>query len=309
MFGNEMDYREIRKWFDPDKWDIGYLTKERLEICSQRPIKCPCQPHGKTSTNQIHYDWEGICNALVLVRHSSTSLEYKLYDEATKILSKNGLKEGVAWVHIYINFKEALLQSGRGARARNSLVYNYKFGFDSKICVIGFPKMIKNPPKRKPVKGWWARCIGCDDCRINCPAGAIHNEGDPEDYWLDSAACDNFIGFGTHPTIPSMKTFWHKYIHPEVSKEIVDGITSLKKDKEAGENGKHYINQSWNANGHTVEEGIFKYKGEQISMTLCRECQVQPRCSKWGGKFDYTQEEKYERRKIVALTSKMEMVD
>ena len=37
-----------------------------------------------------------------------------------------------------INFKEALLQSGRGARARNSLVYNYKFGFDSKICVIGF---------------------------------------------------------------------------------------------------------------------------------------------------------------------------
>ena len=41
MFGNEMDYREIRKWFDPDKWDIGYLTKERLEICSQRPIKYP----------------------------------------------------------------------------------------------------------------------------------------------------------------------------------------------------------------------------------------------------------------------------
>jgi ferredoxin len=287
----ETDYREIRKWFDQDKWDIGYLTKKRLEICSQRPIKYPTQPHGKNLTNQIHYDWEGICNALVLVRHSSTSLEYKLYDEATEILTQNGLKERVDWIHVYTNFKEALLQSGRGVRARNSLVYNYKFGFDSKICVIGFPEIIKNPPKRKPVKGWWAKCIGCDDCRINCPAGAIHNEGEPEDYWLDSAACDNFIGFGTHPRIPSIKTFWHKYIHPEVPKKDVDRITSLTIDFEVG-GGKPYIYSNWDKNGHTTEDGIFRYKGKQVSVPHCRECQVQPRCSKWGGKFDYTQEEK-----------------
>jgi len=288
---NKMNYREIRKWFDPDEWDIGYITKKQLEICSQRPIKMPMQPHGMFCTNHLHYDWDNVCNGLVLIRHSSTSLDYKLYDEATEILNQNGLKEKVDWTHLYINFKEALLLSGRGIRARNSLVYNYKFGFDSKICVVGFPNMIQNPPEQKPVKGWWHRCIGCDDCRVMCPPGAIHNEGEPEDYWLDSAACDDFIGLGTHPTIPSMKTFWHKYIHPEVSKEIVDGITSLEKDIEAGD-GKPYIYSNWNGNGHTTENGIFKYKGKQVSVPHCKECQVQPRCSKWGGKFDYTQEEK-----------------
>ena len=27
-----LNMEEIKEWFDSDKWDIGYLTKEQLEI-------------------------------------------------------------------------------------------------------------------------------------------------------------------------------------------------------------------------------------------------------------------------------------
>ena len=147
-----LDFEEIKKWFDSDKWDIGYLTKEQLEICSQTPIKVKFQyAKGWDFANDIHFNWMDICNGIVLIRHSSVSLDYSLYDEVSEILIEHGLKEETDWGHIYTNFKEAEILSGRGLRARNSLVYNYKFGFDSKVCVIGFKKMVQNPPKMKRV--------------------------------------------------------------------------------------------------------------------------------------------------------------
>jgi ferredoxin len=173
-FEKQLNMEEIKGWFDPAKWDIGYITKEQLEICSQTPIKAQ-------------------------------------YEKATKILIKQGLEEYVDWAHFYTNFKEAEILSGRGVRARNSLVYNYKFGFDSKVCVIGFMGMIQNPPKIKRVAGnnfkeeFWHNCIGCDACREVCPVGAIHNNESIN--WLDGSACDDFLGYSDHPRIPSMKKY------------------------------------------------------------------------------------------------------
>lgn len=204
------------------------------------------------------------------------------------------MKEFSDWGHVYTNFKEALILSGRGVLARNSLVYNYKFGFDSKICVIGFMKMIQNPPKIKRVAGnnfkdeFWHKCIGCDACREVCPVGAIHNNEDVD--WLDSAKCDEFLGLSDHPRIPSIKKFWHENVRPDIPKEMVDHITSTEKDMELSGGKKSFID--FNANGYTSDGGIIRKNGKEIPMAICRECQVQAPCSTWGGKYPYEEEER-----------------
>ncbi len=291
-FEKRLNMKEIKKWFDSDKWDIGYLTKKQLEICSQTPTKAQYQyAKGWNFTNDIHFDWIDICNGIVLIKHSSVPLDYTLYNEAAEILIKQGLKEEIDWGHVYTNFKEAEILSGRGVRARNSLVYNYKFGFDSKVCVIGFMKMIQNPPKIKRVAGnnfkeeFWHKCIGCDACREVCPVGAIHNKEEDSINWLDAAACDTFLGLSDHPRIPSMKKFWHENVHPEIPKELVDKVTTFEKNVEMGGEKKYFMD--WNANGYTDDCGIFRKNGKEIPVPVCRECQVQAPCSEWGGKYPY----------------------
>ena len=301
QFEKQLNMEEIKRWFDSDKWDIGYLTKEQLKICSYSPIKAQFQyTKGWNFSNDIHFNWMDICNGIVLIKHSSVSLDYLLYEEATEILIKKGLNEYDDWAHVYTNFKEAEILSGRGVRARNSLVYNYKFGFDSKVCVIGFMGMIQNPPKIKRVAGnnfkdeFWHNCIGCDACREVCPVGAIHNNESVN--WLDSDACDDFLSYSDHPRIPSMKKYWHENLRPDVPKELVDEITNFWEDKEMGdEEGNVFMN--WNTkivnqNNETIVEytednGVFRKDGKQISVPICRECQVQAPCSEWGGEYPY----------------------
>ena len=292
----KLNFEEIREWFDSDKWDIGHITKKQLQICSYIPIKDKNQvtPRGWNFTNTIHFNWKDICNGIVLARHSSVSLDYTLYDEATEILSQHGLEEWSDWVHVFTNFKEAQILSGRGLRARNSLVYNYKFGFDSKVCVVGFMKMFQNPPKIKRVAGnnfkeeFWNKCIGCDACREVCPVGAIHNNESVN--WLDSSACDNFLAYSDHSSIPSMKKYWHENVHPEIPKELVDSCTTTEKNWEMGDGEERFIN--WNANGHTSDNGLLYKNGKEIAVPICRECQVQAPCSKWDAQYPYEKETK-----------------
>ena len=52
-----MDFEEIKGWFDSNEWDVGYLTKEQLEICSQTPIKEKFVANGWNFTNDIHFNW------------------------------------------------------------------------------------------------------------------------------------------------------------------------------------------------------------------------------------------------------------
>jgi len=249
------------------------LTAEQLKRCAYSPIKGKAQEYGSDYTNNIHF--LSIVNSIVLARHSPDSWDYSLYKEADDILRASGLED---WFPIYTNFKMAAILSGLGVRAKNSLVYGYKFGFDMKVCVIGFDAGITGctGPARIDM-GYWARCEGCSDCRLACPAGAIHNEEEP--YWIDSGRCDDFIGFGDHPRIPSIKKFWHKHVHPEVPHERVEKMRSCT------DLGGELV---FDANGYTLDmvSGVMK-DGVAIPVPFCRECQAQPRCSKWNGRYPY----------------------
>ena len=133
-------FSSIQKLFSSEEWDVGLLTKEQLKIVSYYPIKWKTQLDKDIHmdfTNDIHF--RGIVNTIVLVRNTSKAFDYSLYDEASQLLVDSGLNE---WGPLYTNFKEAQILAGLGVRAKNSLVYNYKFGFDSKICAVGFKEEI-----------------------------------------------------------------------------------------------------------------------------------------------------------------------
>jgi ferredoxin len=266
-------YLDIQKLFPQDKWSVGFLTEDQLKMCAYSPIKGKAQEYGADYTNNIHFF--SIVNSIVLARYSQDSWDYSLYKEADGILKKSNLQN---WFPIYTNFKVTAILSGLGVRAKNSLIYGYKFGFDMKICVVGFEnKIIDCPAPERINLQYWERCDGCSDCRLACPAGAIHNEKEP--FWLDSSKCDDFIGFGDHPRIPSIKKFWHKNVHPEVPQEEVDKMKNhMDLDREL----------LFDADGYTLDmqTGVLK-DGKLVPVPFCRECQVQPRCSKWNGDYPY----------------------
>jgi Pyruvate/2-oxoacid:ferredoxin oxidoreductase delta subunit len=224
-----------------------------------------------------------------LIKETSHTGDYDFYETATDILSKSHFKK---WRMIYTNFKEAALQAGLGVKAKNSLLYSYRFGFDCKICVIGFDEMITDiPTNRRVNKKLWNRCVGCWDCAVNCPVKAIHNDGNKmENNWIDSAACDDFLGLSDHSKIPSIKKFWHEKVHPELSKKEVTKLNTFDKVKK--KYGKPY-GLPFDKNGYTIDPSLgVKKDNKPIPVPMCRECTSQPRCSKWGGKFPYQMEMK-----------------
>ncbi len=269
----KIKFSDIRALFPEDKWDVGFITAEQLQICAYSPIKGKPQQYGADFTNNIHFF--SIVNSIVLIRHSPDSWDYTNYKEAEDILEGSNLKD---WFPVYTNYKEAAILSGLGVRAKNSLIHSYKFGFDMKIFVVGFDDEIiaPAPPAEIDLK-YWERCDGCTDCRKACPVGAIHNEHEP--YWLNSSKCDDFIGFGDHPKVPSIKKFWHKYVHPEVPKAEVDKMQShMELERELSFDTKGY--------SLDMQVGVLK-DGIPVPVPFCRECQVQPRCSKWNGDYPY----------------------
>jgi len=288
---NTVPFSNIKKYFPKKDWDVGYMTKTQLKICSQRPIKAHYQIFGSNFSNALHF--RGIDNCIVLIRETYDTGNYVFYDEVTKILKNSPFH----WFMIYTNFKEAAIQAGLGVRAKNSLIYSYRFGFESKICVVGFREKITELPTNKRInRNLWNRCVGCNDCIVNCPVKAIHYDDanatkNEKDSWIDGSACDNFIGFGDHPKIPSIKKFWHQKIHPELTKKEVAKLkTWFDVEEKYGKNGL-----PWDRNGYASNSSFgFAKDGQAVTVSHCRECTSQPRCSKWKGHYPYNKDEKRE---------------
>lgn len=278
-----ISFNDLKKLFD-ESWDVGIISADVLKRVSLMPIKDKSHIFGADFTNDIHFT--GLTNTLILIKDGHT-WDYTHYEEGCRIIKNAGYEN---WFPIYTNFKEAAIMSGLGVRARNSLIYSYKFGFDCHISAIGFEDEIIDLPTNKRVNNkLWKRCENCDDCIKACPVGAIH--GTKEPYWLDSDACDTFIGFGNHPEIPSIKNFWHENIYPELPKDLVDSIQN-------GKDSQKIFGQflPLNRNGFHYDGQVTRFNGEPVNVPFCRECTSQPRCSKWNGKFPY---QKYKTIKIL----------
>jgi ferredoxin len=276
-----MKFDVLKKLFREEVWDVGFLSIENLKVCAFSPVKeifhTSTKPCVK-AVNEVDYNFGVFLNALVLVRKTDITLDYSLNEEAERILEAQGFRYQHNYIEIYTNFKMAAVLAGLGVRAKNSLVHSYRFGFDCKICCYGFIEPITEAPEITPDFGFLSSCDGCDDCRTRCPAGAIHNEKEP--YWLNSSACNDFIFSSYDDRIPSIKKYWHKYVHPEID---LATIRALKDRRQL----------IWNANGYSIpgdpnNRGANPYKnGLPIYVPVCRECQAQPRCSKWNGNYPY----------------------
>jgi ferredoxin len=277
-----MKFEALKSLFSESEWDVGFLSQEQLKICAFSPLKglfhTATRPTVKAA-NEVDYDFRMFFNALVLVRKSEITLDYSLNKEAEEILEAAGFRYQYNYIETYTNFKLSAILAGLGVRAKNSLVHSFKFGFDCKICCYGFTEAITEAPAIVPELGLLKTCATCDDCRRKCPVGAIHNEKEP--YWLDSTTCNDFLLVSYHERIPSVKKYWHKYVHPEAGLETVKAVKDCKQ-------------LLWDANGYTISadpenRGLNPYKGGlPIYAPICRECQVQPRCSKWQGNYPYT---------------------
>lgn len=285
-----ISFNEIKKLFNEEYWDVGYLSGEDLKRCALHPVKFVSLggvPNYNSNDEGIYF--RNLTNCIVLVRKGHT-WDYTIYDEARGIINSSGIKQnGVECYNIHTNYKEAAILGGVGVRARNSLIYSYRFGFDHHITVFRFENQITDVPKnlRKNYK-IWNRCIGCDDCAKACPVGAIHNKGEPFSWWIDSEKCEDFITYGDHPKIPSVKNFWHKHVYPEMSKKQVDQMKgNLATIDFYAKHGVEWDTLPWDKNGYTYDGQVVKKNGIEIDVPVCRECTSQPRCSKWGGKYPY----------------------
>lgn len=273
-----ISFNKIEELFDPEIWDVGYLSRDNVLRCAYSPVKGFAHGFGRLVCNNTRF--ENVSNAVVVVR-TGHHWDYTHYQEAAEILRGCESKK---WEAIYTNFKFAAILGGVGVRARNSLIYSYKFGFDCHIAVFMFHDEIVDIPTNQRVNNkLWSRCNGCDDCVKACPVSAIH--GTEEPYWLDSALCDDMIGLGVHERIPSIRSFWQKNVYPDYTDEQADKLVS-----ELISSNRRVL--PFDRNGYKFDGQVVRKDGVAVNVPFCRECTSQPRCSKWNGDYPYHDLEK-----------------
>jgi ferredoxin len=256
-----INYKELSSLFPEDKWDIGVLKDISYKKVLNKPVKAACHFRGEMMTNRLQAPYQSN-NTIVLARASEVAADYSLYEEANQILKK--YIDTNRCIQVYLNFKEAAIYSGIGVRAKNSLIYNKKFGFQCKLCAFTFLEELTDYTEPVINEGLLDICDGCSDCIVNCPAKAIYED------FIDGNACDTFVGVGNNDKQISIKWFWYELVKPNIPREIVESWNTLE---------DFNSNIVW-ANGYEMTPNGLMKDGKVIEMPLCRMCQEQPRCSK-----------------------------
>ena len=265
---DSVDFVELKELFDPQEWDIAYVSAENFEKGGHKPVKYPEHLRG---VNWVQNPDAIAYIGVILARYSEESNNYGLYDESNDILDKEYKHD---YAQVYVNFKEVALLSGFAKRARNSLVYNRKFGFQCKLCAYMFVPPIVNYEKLEPSTELLDLCEGCDDCIRNCPVGAIH-----EDH-IEMYKCGAFMVCGNHPTITSKKWFWYEKMKPNYTREEIESLEYHPGDDLIFNQHKAWgkgVDGFYEMSADGVE---LKKDGVTIGWPHCKECQKQPRCSK-----------------------------
>ena len=122
----QIAFPDLVKLFDPELWEVGVITADELLQVALMPIKSNLHPFGQNFTNDISFNRNSINNTLILAQ-KGYSWDYTHYSQSVEIMEGSIYDR---WFPSYTNFKEAALRAGIGVRARNGLIYNYKFGFD-----------------------------------------------------------------------------------------------------------------------------------------------------------------------------------
>ena len=268
---DHIDFIELKNLFDPKDWDVAYVSADNFDKGGHKPIKEKSFVSGVDWVDNL----DAIAyNGIILAKYCEETSYYSLYDESEAILSP---KYKHNYGQVYVNFKEVALLSGFAHRAKNSLVYNRKFGFQCKLCAYMFVPPIINYEELEPSTELLDLCNGCDDCIRNCPAGAIHEDR------VDYLKCDTFIGWGNHPNvpIPSLKWFWYSKIgYKNFSREEVESWDGINNH---GPFRHDLSDLPWGQgiDGYYEKDGWQMLRdGVKVAKTHCKECQLQPRCSK-----------------------------
>lgn len=267
----KVDYKKIKSLFDPNVWDVSLLQEEYYDECVNSPIKLVTHLYGHNLTKSPITGYiknkvlqKEIKTFLILAKKSIESNDYSLYEDSKRILDQTGHNI----MPVYLNFKKAAVLSGIGSVAKNSLVYNRKFGFQCKFCMYAIEYgEFYNVEKISVDRNQLNLCNGCDDCIVNCPAGAIHET------WIDAKKCDDFIGFGNDREISSLKWVWWEHIGKKSGKYS-------KSEVKSWDTYEYLKNIVWDGEYATRGDGIVTKNGVPIDIKHCRKCQEQPRCSK-----------------------------
>ena len=81
----KISFEEIKNLFNPEDWDVGYMTGEDLKRCALRPVK-KVSLHGVPNySNDTHF--RDLTNTIVLIRRGHT-WDYTIYDESRGIINR-----------------------------------------------------------------------------------------------------------------------------------------------------------------------------------------------------------------------------
>jgi ferredoxin len=296
-----LDFNTIKRHFPEDEWDIGYLDHYQFKRVLNAPIKATLIPKMESVhlTQERMFEDKIVCG-LVFAKKSQ-AWDYTLYDESEEIFASIPEVKNLdfLWYTATINYKEAELSAGMGVRGKNTLIYNYKFGFQHRITclalsvdIVNFPEKRKFNPANK--RGdLWPNCTGCWDCVNACPVGAIHAQEGEEPFWFDYKACSDFLNWGNHEKIPSFKHFIRDHIYPQITDEdlgkMVDDKSGQQFNRKYGMRSGFGIGMDGKY-GVEFDGNVTRIDGQPVYVPFCRECTSQPRCSAFGGEYPY---EKY----------------